>query len=478
MQSAWKVGLFVVGFVGLMVGAYAVLRANIFAPETDTYYAAFQDAGGLTVGSAVLYSGVKIGEVEGVSLSETGGAIVTLSLERKTRVPQGTTAILPSSFISIGDRQVLLKPPPQALAYYAPNNADSPIPGTLQGPLDSVFPDSAKTIEELNKTMVAFQELLGDKELKGGLVNLMKSTSNTMVEGQNTAKEFGKLANSLNGVVAKNAGQVSQMLSSMSASLENLQAISLKMKQVATDGKLEAQANELLATITSAAKEGETLVKNLSDVTGDPELKASMKGTLQNFESMSQSGVRIASDAEIMAKNGVEISEQTKELLKKANKLTDEVSKGLEDLKGTVAGLMESKKGGLIPDISVEADLVRETRPGRFRNDINAKLPIGKENLIVGMYDVFESNKLNMQLERPINGKTDLRYGVYASKPGVGVSYALAPNLTLRSDLFGLNNTQWDVRLKYDFKTGLYGWVGVERMLRQNSLAIGIGIKR
>lgn len=478
MQSAWKVGLFVVIFVGMLVGAYATLQASVFAPVRDPYYAQFEDAGGLTKGSAVLYSGVKVGEVSSVELSDEGFALVKMEVDRSLRIPEGTLAVLPSSFISIGDYKLLLKPPKRAINYVSPDNLDSPIAGSLLGPLEGILPDTEETMAELNKTMVAFQELLGDKELKGGLVNLMKATEGTMIEGQQTAKQFGKLAGRMDGVIAANAGKVGSMMDSMAVSLESLQAISLELKRVATDGKLEAQANELLATITSAAKEGEGLVKDLRAVTGDEEMRESMKGTLQNFETMSESGVKIASDAEVMAKNGVAISEETKKLLEKANKLADEVGKGLEDLKGVVSKFGEGGGSGLIPKIEVESEIVQQTDPGRLRTDFNAKIPVGKDKLVLGMYDAFESNKLNLQLERPLDGKTDLRYGVYASKPGLGVSYRFAPNLSMQGNLFGLNSTQFDWKLQYDNRTGLYGWVGIERLFKQNSPAIGIGIKR
>jgi len=70
MQSATRVGFLVVVFVGLLVGAYAVLQRSFFAPKTKTYYAEFADAGGVTTGARVLMAGVEIGTVAGVELSD------------------------------------------------------------------------------------------------------------------------------------------------------------------------------------------------------------------------------------------------------------------------------------------------------------------------------------------------------------------------------------------------------------------------
>src|SRR5690606_4799149 len=130
MASAWKVGVFVIIFAGLMLGVYAVLQKSLFAVEQDSYVVVFDDAGGLTTGSAVLYAGVKIGEVGAVELTEDSKAKVILSIDADRKIPLGTTAVLPGSFISIGDRQLLLKPPASVDGYYASGKAQSnPIPG-------------------------------------------------------------------------------------------------------------------------------------------------------------------------------------------------------------------------------------------------------------------------------------------------------------------------------------------------------------
>lgn len=477
MSSAWKVGAFVLVFVGLFLGAFAVLQKSFFTKEKEDFVAVFDDAGGLTTGSVVLYAGVKVGEVSKVELTDQNTAKVILALDKGTKVPKGTTAVLPGSFISIGDRQVLLKPPMQVAGYLsAGDSQEAPIPGVLQGPLDSVFPDSAKTVEELNKTMVAFQDLLKDKDLHDGLVNAMKAGTDTLKASQVTAEKFGNLAGSLDASLNRNAGKIDSMMSSLAASMQDLQAVSLKIREIATDGKLEAQANDLLATITDAAKEGKGLVQDLRSYTSDPEMKDSLKGTLLNFESMSQSGVRIATDAEVMSKNGIEISQKTNELLTKANKLADQVSTALEDLKGAVSKVAGDGKQGLIPPITVETDLMHQSEPAHIRSDVNLTMPIGKESLTFGLYDAFESNKINLMLGKSLSDKLDFRYGVYASKPGLGVSYAVAPKLWFRTDLFGLNDTQLDFRLRYDFAKGIHGWAGIERLFDQNSPAIGIGI--
>ncbi|MDI9641205.1 MlaD family protein [Kamptonema cortianum] len=471
MRSDWKVGGLVILFGAMLLGVFATLKASLFSPKTETYYAVFDDAGGLDSGAQVLLAGVSIGQVKSVSINSAGKAEAVLAIESGRKIAKGTVAVLPKGFISIGDLKVQLQPPAESSDFHAVNDPNDPIPGMLQGPLESIFPDTQKTIDELNNTLVAFQELLGDEELKGGLVDLMKS-------GQQTADKFGSLAANLDSTLASNSGKINELMTSMVKTMENVQAVSLEVKQFAAGGSLQAKTDEILATMASTAKEGELLVKDLRAYTADPEMKASLDGTLSNFKTMSDSGVKIAADAEIMSSNGVEISEQAKELMAKVNKLADEVQDLVKEFKGTVGKILPGGASGLVPDISVQSDLTLETRPDRLRSDITLSIPVGKESVHFGLYDAFESNKLTLQLKRAINARTDLRYGVYASKPGVGVSYALAPNLWLRSDIFGLNDPRLDLRLRYDLKGGWHTWAGVERVFGSNTPALGVGIKR
>lgn len=467
MQSAGKVGGFVVLFGIMFLGVYALLQKSVFAKPTEKYFALFSDAGGLTTGTPVLMSGVQIGTVEAVDLVRPGEAKVTLAVERGRQIPSGSEAVLPASLISFGDKQVLIVPGATTTAFLIPGDT---LAGTQQKPLDNLLPDSEATVEELNKTLVAVRTLLEDESLKGGVKNLMATSEQTVAQ-------FGKLAGRLDQFIAKNQGTVAGLIATTQKSLMNLQAVSEEIRKVAASGELQGKTTALLDNLNAAVKQGQSLVADLQSTLNDPTLKNSIQDTLANFKTMSESGTRIAVDAEAMAKNGVTISAETVELMKKANKLADEVDGLIQKFKETVDRLQGGGKS-LLSGISGEASLVRETEPNRNRADVNVTVPLGSERVTLGLYDAFESNKVNLQLHKALSPDLDLRYGVYASKPGVGVDYALAPRLGLRSDVFGLNNPQWDVRMRYDFGGGIFGWFGVERLLKRNSPALGIGIRK
>ncbi|MCW5935736.1 MAG: MCE family protein [Fimbriimonadaceae bacterium] len=467
MASAWKVGAFVLVFVGLLVAAFALLQRSIFAKPTAPYSAVFVDAGGLTPGSLVMMSGVVIGKVETVELSKPGQAVARLSIEKAHKIPVGSVAILPRSFVALGEQRLEITPPEQLGEYLQPG---ATIPGRLGNPLDSLAPGAEGTLLEINKTLVSIRGLLEDEELKGDVTNLMKEVTDT-------TKKFGNLAQRVDGLVAANSTQFSSLLTTTRGMLVNLQAVSAEVRRMVSSGELEGKAGALLDNLNAAVTQGRGLVSDLQAFANDPKMRASIDETLVNVQQMSASGARIATDAEVMAKNGVTVSEETATLMKKANKIADDVEDLVQKFNQTV-GRISERGSSLIKGVEVEAGLTRESNPGRFRSDLNVRFPVGEQNVVAGLYDAFESNRINLQMERLFGTSLGLRYGVYASKPGLGVDYAIAPKIGLRADGYGLNDPRLDLRLRYDFGGGISGWGGVEDLFGGNKAAIGVTIRR
>lgn len=476
MQGAWKVGLLVVVFIALGVGGYAFLGRSFFAPKTQLYIVQFDDAGGVAEGAAVLLAGVPVGQVARVELDPQRQAKVTLAIREEVELPPGTTAILPSALIGIGDRQVLLEVPSGAVGKLEPGSI---IPGTKQTPLQSFLPDSEKTLEELNKTLIATQELLGDAGLKQRLAELMKT-------GEETAKSFGDLARRIDQTVVQNQATLRNVLLQGASVVSDVRVVSQEIARLAQSGKLEDQFDSVVANLNKTMESGQKLVADMNALIADPELKKNFQAILDNAKTMTESGTKIAADAEKMAANGVtitdkavEVSAKVDQLAAKANELADSAKELLDKLKGAVDKLPLPGTDPLkLPRITTSGDLFRETNPGRWRTDVGLEIGLNsKETIHLGLWDAFESNKINLQLAQKL-GPGQVRYGVFASKPGAGVDFPLAPNLGLRGDVFGLNDPRFDLKLRYQFRSGITGWLGVDRVFDRNSISVGVGIRK
>lgn len=191
MRSAAKVGILVVVFVGMLFGAYAMLGRSLFANPGDRYFATLSDASGIAVGTRVLVAGVKVGSVTAVELVSPRQARLTLELNKGVRLANGSRLEVPSSLIGIGDVALQIVAPAQGTTGWLA--VGSTLPGGKANAIDAFLPEGRDTIKELNKTLIAFRELLHDTKLRNGVNELLASSNKTIAPIDDPYQMFGKL---------------------------------------------------------------------------------------------------------------------------------------------------------------------------------------------------------------------------------------------------------------------------------------------
>jgi len=467
MLGATKVGLLVTAFVGLLVGAYAFLNRSVFAPKTETYFADLADAGGVATGAKILLAGVPVGQVSAVGLRGPKLARLTLTVDRELKIPVGTTVVLPSSIISFGDRQVELIPP-------SPVSDQSIRPGTvmtgsIRSPLASLAPESETTLKELNLTLAAARKMLEDPALKGQTTSLLKTS-------ETTVKQFGLLASRLDQTLANNDRTLQAALMDGRRVLANVETVSAALAKYAKSGKLEGQMDTLLAQLTSSLDAGNALIGDLRGFVTDPELRQGLKEIVGNTKQITAEGTQIAKKVDTMAENGVRLTETANEIAVKASTLADDAHNLMQKFDQAIDRFkMPGSEGGL-KGLGVEVREMFETRPDHLRTDVLVSVPFRQGNVNLGLYDAFEGNKLILQYESPFRGGA-YRYGVFASKPGFGVDFGLAPGVRLTTDLYGINDTVFNAYGRFGFGRGIEGWLGVQRIFQSNAPAIGVSVR-
>lgn len=311
------------------------------------------------------------------------------------------------------------------------------------------------------------RKLIEDGELKKNLNGLLTSS-------QATLTKFGALADQTQGLLARNRGQIDQAIHSLSAAMGDVQASTAMMARLLKERKFEKSTLALLDNLNTTSQRASTLVGDLDKFVNDPKLREPLNGTVANFEKITASGTRIADNTETMTANFATVSAKAIEIANKASMLEDDAHELLKKFGGLLKG-----GGAKAPQVHYSMDLTREQKPNHWRTDLNGWAPVGQENLHLGLYDAFESNKINAQLGKNFAGtKGEYRYGVYASKPGVGVDYALTPRLGFRTDLFDINDPRLDVRASYEFRPSVIGWIGLEKLFRRDALTLGVGVRK
>lgn len=465
MSSAVKVGALVVVFVGLLIGAYAVLGRSLLGPKPVAYFAEFADAGGVTPGTKVLMAGVKVGTVSEVVLVGPTKAKLTLALDQGVKVPAGATVLIPGSFLGFGETPIQIVPPEVVTTALLEPGAT--LSGRKQKPLENLLPDTGTTIKELNATLVATRRLLEDQDLKGKVEELLATSTKTLAR-------FERVAANVDGLLSDNRLTIQKAMRAAADTMEELNKGTKMVTALLGDPKWKDQAEKMLAQLGATGKKAEDLIVSLNDFVNDPELREPLKRTMENVETMTETGTRVAANTEEMTKNGATLSKKAIELADHANEIAAEakvVVKKIQDFFQKVPSNVNIQP-------SYQMDVTRDLKDNRWRSDLTVSAPVKGGRVYAGLWDAFEGNRVTLQLGKPFGEGNEFRYGIFASKPGLGVDYRLAPKTFLRGDLFDINDPRLDLRVRYEFSKDYVGWVGVNRLFDSNSIALGVGVRR
>src|SRR5437667_4456250 len=252
----FKVGAFV--FVGLAMLGALVVQFGRLGEGLKTYYprtVRFTDVSGLLKGSDVLLAGARIGKVAGGPrlVREGGGVAVSLKIYDYVKVPEGTKFSVGSSGL-LGDRFVVVTPPPGEPKAYLPPNAD--ISGARETGINDLTREGGALVGDLR---TAVQKLNQDTLSSQNMENL-KSTMEHLNQATSALAESSK---KLDGVI----DQTDSTMVSAKQAVDNLQnaiADTRKVLRSATQGKGlvatllndQALANDLHALVTNLRAHG------------------------------------------------------------------------------------------------------------------------------------------------------------------------------------------------------------------------------
>jgi ABC-type transporter Mla subunit MlaD len=103
-----KRGWLTLAIVLVAISGYLIYKYAYLVYQDYDYYAYYEDIHSLQIANPVYVSGVKVGEVSNIRLNGDQKVRVTLSIDKKTKLPLGTTAVLASNNLR-GDKMVFLE---------------------------------------------------------------------------------------------------------------------------------------------------------------------------------------------------------------------------------------------------------------------------------------------------------------------------------------------------------------------------------
>jgi phospholipid/cholesterol/gamma-HCH transport system substrate-binding protein len=379
----FRLGIFVLSTLILLAVLIVLFggRPTWFQP-TDTYIITFDNAPGVVPGTPVRRSGVKIGEVESVTLdNDTGQVNVGVRIDQRYNLRKGDEAVLQQNLLG-GDAAIDFVPPrpeegkefdktplpPGSLiagkTHVGPGEvvqeAGKVLPPTeesmkemakLLRKLDKMTPlmeetlkeyrDLGKTARELvpefkttNKEIQKFvksaNELVPEfKDTNKELKQLVKSANKsipefnrTLEEFQLTARNWSKLGERLDLLVQTNEKKFSKALDDLSKTLEEMSKVFSKENQEAI--------TEILKNSRTASKQFDSMTKNMNEVLLDS------RKTLAKFNEVMERADRVVNNLDRVTGP---MAERSPAILKNLDEATAQLNKAMAEFRFLMQGV-------------------------------------------------------------------------------------------------------------------------------------------
>lgn len=256
MNKEFKIGLVVIVVISILIIGVNYLKGLNILSNNQSYYAEYEDIGGLQVGSSIMVNGYQVGMVGDIELllEKNQSLLVTLRFDKKLNIPTNSNSrivnqdLMGTKGISliIGDATTFLNVGDTML---------SSVQGSLKDEVNAQILPLKNKAEELIGSMDSVMMIITavlNKDARNNLSNSLKSLNTT----------FSLLSESMKKVdhiVTENDNRVSKII-------ENLESISQNIEN--NNGEIK------------------NILTNFSNIS-DSFVKADIATTLQNFNKIS-----------------------------------------------------------------------------------------------------------------------------------------------------------------------------------------------
>lgn len=402
-RQQFSLGLFVVGSFALL-GVLVVLfggRTNLFV-KRDQFFAIFEDARGVGVGTPVRRSGVRVGEVKAMELEDAGTVKLTLAIDPRYPPRKSEEPVISRELLS-GDATidfVSITPEPKEIdrSFFTQGDiiaGKSPIdPRVLMNQAVEIIPTAQQSLDQIRKSVQRLERLEPKFDEALELVTRLASSSRELVpEIRRSNDQFQKLVKTLNDAAPD-----------LRRTNEDLQVL------LVNSNKVVEQVNVLLTTnqksINDSVRQLNDVLTSLNSVLSKPN-QDNLAVTLKNVCDISEDSRPIPKDLDNVLKEGEKLVKDSQQLVQQLQSTAREIDRTLADVRKVTTPLSENV-GPLtrnLTDISSQATFfltdVRELLRGAARGEGSVQKLLTDPALYNNLNSIVVNvNRLGPSLER------------------------------------------------------------------------------
>ena len=412
-----KVGLFTLLGIALFASCIIFLgRFDIFAVPTMHVTGNFQSVTGLKEGNTVRFSGVKVGKVASMVVTDKG-VTVTMDIDKDVKIPTDSAFTMESDGI-LGDKFIQITPGRSTLYL----DDGSMITGDGKSELDKTMGQATKLMEAATTTLESMNGIIGDQKTQIALKHALQSTE---LIAQNTAS----ITAQMNTMLANNSENISALTANMVGITRNMESLTnqmdANMKQFNADGQAGTEMRQIVNNLKTTTDSISKMAGAMEGVVTDPKSAADIKETLHN----------------------------TAQLTTKLNRLTG----------GDVKAGSDGKKSDLTTQIG--AEVLYNPEDKKVRTDADVRLMTKDSIYTLGISNVGNGSNIDLTYGKQIFNEVYLRGGLFDGKLGIGTDIGIGKPLSLSGALFDIRYGSYRIRSdiqlwKDTYAVGQWTWYG------------------
>jgi ABC-type transporter Mla subunit MlaD len=493
LSSEAKVGIFFVVAI-LLVGTIAVYLGDFWTRYSSyPVLVFFRDAQGLPGGAEARLSGVRIGTVSSVRLVDDPQhigrpAAVEMRIRRGYRIYRSDTFLIQQGAL-LGDKYVEVRrteaTPRQAL------EAGSKVDGQESASLESLTDEARQLVREATVAVRTVQATvvssLNQRAIQTILTNVVGATG----KADAVAAQALQLAIYLRQSAAQTGPEVAAMAKNLAATAASVQRTARLIEATLATSPLPGELAQAGANVRQATGDLAAMSQNMAAVFADPGTRNKLDGMLTNLhqasEDLRQTLARVeklASDTQMEGDVRATVS-KLRESAESLSRLTAHAEKVMTDpeltadIQATVKSARTAAENGAAAAAKADASLDRVDRTmdrlsqttkafrpedarsratltgstgSGLRLDWELDLQYGQRHhdfWRLGVYDIGDAERLNLQRSVPLGRDARVRVGVFANKLGVGYDFWQDRRLGFETELWDPNDLRFDVRGTY-----------------------------
>ncbi len=517
-SDAAKVGVTVLVALGVLVWATFFLRGNLGKSGTYVQDVSFKNAQGIQRGALVRVRGVDLGQVEGVGLGSDGDARVALRMREAYRIQPRDAIRIVGALVGFGQPYIEITPGGRKTAIAGPV-----LSGEVGADTDQLLARGNELLVNLNELSTKMNRLAGslnqfaeNPEVRRSLIRTTTNFERVSDEGVGIAKNMRSMTARADHLMAQfdaSAGSLDRTLKRAEGVMTSLRTTADESRSlvrdtrgvVASSAELVRNTNEVmtgaggLVTETRSAltenrqkltqlfeglngslKQLDATLAEARSFVADPQMRADLQATSRNIRDATETLRKVTQDVQGLT-GDPKVQDDLRATLAGLRDATEQASgvfRRVRDVLGSEGGPAKGV-GQRIAGTDFRLDATRTFESERTRVDLDATIPWSDRTFYrLGLFDFGENTRFNAQLGQRVRPGLWARYGLRASRLGVGIDVGDRSRPSFSFDLYGVNRTRGDLRANLPVTSFLDLTAGLDNLFQRPDPIIGIRLHK